>query len=154
MRAVIQRVSDASVTVENTRVGAISRGLLVYLGVEGSDTEQDLRYMVRKIPQIRLFTDDQGKMNLSVEQIGGQILVISQFTLCADMRKGNRPSFNPAAEPKRALELYEQFVSLLRQQGYTVETGEFGASMKVGYVNEGPVTIIIDSHENLKQKDN
>jgi D-tyrosyl-tRNA(Tyr) deacylase len=98
-----------------------------------------------------MFTDGEGKMNLSVGDVGGQLLVVSQFTLCADMRKGNRPSFNPAAEPKMAETMYLRFVEKVRNKGYVVETGEFGASMKVGYVNEGPVTLIIDTRENMKQ---
>lgn len=151
MRAVVQRVSEASVTVDGKVVGAIHHGLLVYLGVERHDGEEALVYMANKIPRIRLFKDEEGKMNKSVSQIGGAILVISQFTLCADMQKGNRPSFNPAADPKVAKVMYERFVQLVRDQGHTVETGEFGASMRVGYVNEGPVTIIIDSPEKVKQ---
>ncbi len=154
MRAVVQRVSEASVTVSDGIVGRIDRGLLVYLGVESSDTDADLQYMLRKIPQLRLFTDEQGKMNLSVDQFGGQLLVVSQFTLCADLRKGNRPSFNPAAPPELAEALYESFVEQLRAQGYTVQTGRFGASMKVQYVNEGPVTIVVDSPDRMKQNEN
>jgi D-tyrosyl-tRNA(Tyr) deacylase len=122
--------------------------------VESSDTDADLQYMLRKIPQLRLFTDEQGKMNLSVDQFGGQLLVVSQFTLCADLRKGNRPSFNPAAPPELAEALYESFVEQLRAQGYTVQTGRFGASMKVQYVNEGPVTIVVDSPDRMKQNEN
>lgn len=151
MKAVVQRVSSASVIVLGKTVGSIDKGLLVYLGVEREDTEADLDYMVRKIPNIRMFTDGEGKMNLSVGDVGGQLLVVSQFTLCADMRKGNRPSFNPAAEPKMAETMYLRFVEKVRNKGYVVETGEFGASMKVGYVNEGPVTLIIDTRENMKQ---
>jgi D-tyrosyl-tRNA(Tyr) deacylase len=151
MKAVVQRVSSASVIVSGKTVGSIDKGLLVYLGVEREDTEADLDYMVRKIPNIRMFTDGEGKMNLSVGDVGGQLLVVSQFTLCADMRKGNRPSFNPAAEPKMAETMYLRFVEKVRNKGYVVETGEFGASMKVGYVNEGPVTLIIDTRENMKQ---
>lgn len=147
MRAVVQRVTEASVTVSGTCVGSIEHGLLVYLGVEARDTVDDLTYMVKKIPQLRLFMDDQEKMNLSLRQVDGHMLVVSQFTLCADLKKGNRPSFNPAAEPKRAQFFYEEFVRLVREQGYTVATGEFGASMRVRYVNEGPVTIIVDSPE-------
>ena len=153
MRAVVQRVSEASVTTAGKTVGAIDRGLLVYLGVEQRDTEADLAYMVRKIVQMRLFTDDQGKMNLNVKQVGGAFLVVSQFTLCADLKKGNRPSFNNAAEPEKGRALYERFNSLVRAQGYDVQTGEFGASMRVSYVNEGPVTIIVDSPVSVKQND-
>lgn len=152
MRAVVQRVTDASVTVAGKRVGGITKGLLVYLGVEQGDSDADLDYLVRKIPRMRIFTDDQGKMNLSVGEVDGQILVVSQFTLCADINKGNRPSFNPAAEPEVASATYLKFVERVTRQGYVVETGEFGASMRVAYTNEGPVTIIIDTRENLKQK--
>ncbi len=151
MRAVVQRVSEASVTVSDTVVGSIDCGLLVYFGVEAEDTETDLQYMIRKIPQLRLFTDDNGKMNLSVKQIGGKLLVVSQFTLCADLSKGNRPSFNPAALPEKAEALYDQFVRHLREEGFMVETGRFGASMRVRYVNEGPVTILVDSPYRMKQ---
>lgn len=145
MRAVLQRVSGASVTVDGTVVGAIDRGLLVYLGVEKDDGEKELAYMAAKVPAMRLFTDGQGKMNLSVRDVGGKLLVVSQFTLCADVRKGNRPSFDPAADPIVARRYYERFVDLLEQQGLEVATGSFGASMRVSYVNEGPVTIIVDS---------
>ena len=145
MRAVLQRVSGASVTVDGTVVGAIDRGLLVYLGVEKDDGEKELAYMAAKVPAMRLFTDEQGKMNLSVRDVGGKLLVVSQFTLCADVRKGNRPSFDPAADPIMARRYYERFVDLLEQQGLEVATGSFGASMRVSYVNEGPVTIIVDS---------
>lgn len=150
MRAVVQRVTGASVTVAGKKVGSIDLGLLVYLGVQQDDSEADLEYLVRKIPQLRIFTDEQGKMNRSVGQVDGQMLVVSQFTLCADLNKGNRPSFNPAADPETALATYEKFVQAVREQGYTVETGEFGASMRVAYTNEGPVTLIIDTREILK----
>lgn len=153
MRAVVQRVSEASVTVSDAVVGSIDRGLLVYLGVAMDDTDADLQYMTRKISQLRLFTDDQGKMNLSVKQIHGKLLVVSQFTLCADLQKGNRPSFNPAAPPRKAEALYDQFVRNLRDEGFTVETGAFGAIMQVRYVNEGPVTIVVDSPDRMKQND-
>ncbi|MDD3824280.1 MAG: D-aminoacyl-tRNA deacylase [Sphaerochaetaceae bacterium] len=145
MRAVLQRVRDASVTVGGVTVGSIDRGLLVYLGVAKDDGVQEVEFMARKIPSMRLFTDEQDKMNLSVKDIGGKLLVVSQFTLCADLRKGNRPSFDPAAQPEMANELYERFVGHLRAQGLEVQTGSFGASMQVQYTNEGPITIVLDS---------
>ena len=151
MRAVLQRVSDASVTVEGAIVGSIEHGLLVYLGVEKGDGEAQVTHMAGKIAAMRIFTDKEGKMNLSVREVGGQVLVVSQFTLCADLRKGNRPSFSPAAEPALANAYYKRFVGLLREQGLEVATGSFGSSMRVSYVNEGPVTIIIDAPEGLKR---
>ncbi|PKL29520.1 MAG: D-tyrosyl-tRNA(Tyr) deacylase [Spirochaetae bacterium HGW-Spirochaetae-2] len=151
MRAVIQRVTEASVTVDGSLVGSIDRGLLVYLGVQKGDTEVDLAYLAKKIPRMRLFTDDDGKMNLSVSDLGYSMLVVSQFTLCADLRKGNRPSFDPAAEPAVARQMYELFVEKVRSQGLEVATGEFGASMRVAYTNEGPITLVLDSLGNLKQ---
>jgi len=147
MKSVVQRVSHASVSVGERLVGSISYGLLVYLGVEQGDTDQDLEYLVNKIPRIRLFQDDNGKMNLSLADIKAEILVVSQFTLCADMRKGNRPSFDPAAKPDVANAMYLRFVDSLRAQGFTVATGEFGASMRVSYTNEGPVTFLVESPE-------
>ena len=151
MRAVIQRVTEASVTVGGTTVGSIDRGLLVYLGVRKGDTEVDLEYLANKIPRMRLFTDNDGKMNLSVSDLGYAVLVVSQFTLCADLRKGNRPSFDPAAEPVVARQMYELFVEKVRSQGLEVATGEFGASMRVAYTNEGPITLVLDSPGKLKQ---
>ncbi|HCG62385.1 MAG TPA: D-tyrosyl-tRNA(Tyr) deacylase [Sphaerochaeta sp.] len=151
MRAVIQRVTEASVTVDGTAVGSIDRGLLVYLGVQKGDTEVDLEYLANKIPRMRLFTDNEGKMNLSVSDLGYAVLVVSQFTLCADLRKGNRPSFDPAAEPAVARQMYGLFVEKVRSQGLEVATGEFGASMRVAYTNEGPITLVLDSPGKLKQ---
>jgi D-tyrosyl-tRNA(Tyr) deacylase len=151
MRAVVQRVTGASVTVDSVTIGSIERGLLVYLGVEDRDTAADVSYMVRKITRMRLFTDEQGKMNRALHEVGSQMLVVSQFTLCADLSKGNRPSFNPAAPPKQAQALYNQFVQQSREAGFDVATGEFGASMRVAYTNEGPVTIIVDSPPDVKQ---
>lgn len=145
MRAVLQRVSGASVAVEGRIVGSIERGLLVYLGVARGDGEADLQFLAKKIPNLRVFTDDQQKMNLSVKDVGGKVLVVSQFTLCADLRKGNRPSFDPAAPPEMARSMYERFVALLQEQGLEVGTGSFGASMQVSYTNEGPITIVVDS---------
>lgn len=150
MRAVLQRVSQATVGINNELVAEIQQGLLVYLGIEQDDGNLQLDFMANKIPRLRLFSDKEGKMNLSVQDVGGSILVVSQFTLCADLTKGNRPSFNPAATPERAITLYERFVEKLREQDIEVATGIFGASMQVSYTNDGPVTIILDSPANLK----
>ncbi|MGM9902744.1 D-tyrosyl-tRNA(Tyr) deacylase [Enterococcus sp. 10A9_DIV0425] len=145
MRAVIQRVSKASVSIDQQVVGEIHQGLLVLLGIHETDTQADVDYLVKKIAQMRIFEDEQGKMNLSIEDIKGQLLSISQFTLFADTRKGNRPSFIAAARPETAIPLYEAFNEGLRQRGIPVETGQFGADMDVSLINDGPVTIIIDS---------
>ncbi len=147
MKAVLQRVTDASVRVDGECVGSITKGLLVYLGVCETDDQKDLDYITRKIGAMRMFTDDEGKMNRSVHENGGEVLLVSQFTLCAITTKGNRPSFNPAAHPQKASEMYEEVARKLRESGLHVETGIFGASMRVGYVNEGPVTIILDSDD-------
>lgn len=145
MRAVIQRVSQAAVSINEREVGRIDHGLLILLGVHDTDTQKDVDYLIKKIAQIRIFEDEQGKMNLSIEDVKGALLSISQFTLFADTKKGNRPSFIAAARPETAIPLYEAFNEGLRQRGITVETGEFGADMAVSLVNDGPVTIIIDS---------
>lgn len=145
MRAVVQRVDEASVTVEEQLVGSVKRGLLVLLGVAEGDTEKDLQYMVDKVTGLRIFEDEAGKMNLSVKDVGGEILAVSQFTLCGDCRKGKRPSFDKAAKPELANTYYEKFVELCRSQGIHVETGVFRAHMLVGLVNNGPVTILLDS---------
>jgi len=147
MRAVVQRVSEASVTVEGKVSGSIERGLLVYLGVYREDDESDLSYIVRKIANLRIFTDAEGKMNRCIQEESGKILLVSQFTLCAITTKGNRPSFNPAAPPDRAEAVYEKAAEHLRTLGLEVQTGMFGAHMKVDYINDGPVTIILDSHD-------
>ena len=145
MRAVIQRVSQAAVSINEREVGRIDHGLLILLGVHDTDTQKDVDYLIKKIAQMRIFEDEQGKMNLSIEDVKGALLSISQFTLFADTKKGNRPSFIAAALPETAIPLYEAFNEGLRQRGITVETGEFGADMAVSLVNDGPVTIIIDS---------
>ncbi|WP_430604191.1 D-tyrosyl-tRNA(Tyr) deacylase [Enterococcus sp. DIV1368b] len=145
MRAVIQRVSQAAVSINEREVGRIDHGLLILLGVHETDTQTDVDYLIKKIAQMRIFEDEQGKMNLSIEDVKGALLSISQFTLFADTKKGNRPSFIAAALPETAIPLYEAFNEGLRQRGITVETGEFGADMAVSLVNDGPVTIIIDS---------
>ncbi|MGA5589801.1 D-aminoacyl-tRNA deacylase [Enterococcus mundtii] len=145
MRAVIQRVSQAAVSINEREVGRIDHGLLILLGVHDTDTQTDVDYLIKKIAQMRIFEDEQGKMNLSIEDVKGALLSISQFTLFADTKKGNRPSFIAAARPETAIPLYEAFNEGLRQRGITVETGEFGADMAVSLVNDGPVTVIIDS---------
>ena len=147
MRAVVQRVDRASVTVEGSITGQIDKGLLVLLGVAEGDTEKDLAYIVDKVCGLRIFEDEAGKMNLSVQDVGGSILAVSQFTLCGDCRKGKRPSFIAAARPETAIPLYERFVAELRDHDLHVETGEFGADMAVSLVNDGPVTLILDTEE-------
>ncbi|WP_367392085.1 D-aminoacyl-tRNA deacylase [Lewinella sp. LCG006] len=146
MRVLIQRVAEASVTIEGEVKSAIGPGLLVLLGIETEDTTEDIEWLCKKIIQLRIFSDEEDKMNLSVQDIQGQILVISQFTLHASTKKGNRPSYIKAARPEVAIPLYEQFVDQLSiALGQPVGTGEFGADMKVRLLNDGPVTIWIDS---------
>lgn len=146
MRAVIQRVSSASVKIDNNRVSSIQKGLLVLLGIEDSDTEEDIVWLVKKICQLRIFNDDQGVMNLSVQEINGEILIVSQFTLHASIKKGNRPSYIRASRPEFAIPVYERFIAETEKAtGKKPGTGEFGAMMDVSLVNDGPVTIIIDS---------
>ncbi|MDO7885260.1 D-aminoacyl-tRNA deacylase [Hymenobacter cheonanensis] len=146
MRLVIQRVREASVTVENTITGQIGPGLLVLAGCAPADNEASLAWMARKLVALRIFNDDQGQMNRSVRDVGGQVLVVSQFTLLADARKGNRPSYIGAAPPAVAEPLYERFVALVAQElGQPVPTGIFGADMQVRLLNDGPVTIVLDS---------
>lgn len=145
MRAVIQRVSSAKVSVNGRAISSISRGLLVLLGVAEDDAEADARYLADKTAYLRIFEDDQGKMNLSVSDIGGEILVVSQFTLYGDCRKGRRPSFINAARPPKAEALYETYVSSLADIGLNPKTGVFQAFMDVELINDGPVTILLDS---------
>ena len=145
MRAVVQRVSRASVTVASKVVGTIERGFVVLLGVAEDDTQNDVIYMAQKIVGLRVFEDEQGKMNLSLGDVGGRVLVVSQFTLLGDCRKGRRPSFIAAARPERANELYQSFVAEVRGQGIGVETGRFQEHMDVALVNDGPVTLLLDS---------
>jgi len=147
MKALLQRVSSAKVEVRGWIVGEIDRGLLVFLCAVKGDTDEDLDYLVKKVLQLRIFEDDQGRMNRSVGDIQGGILVVPQFTLAASVRKGNRPSFDNAESPERAKTHYENFVQRLRGQGGAVRTGEFAAMMDVSLVNDGPVTIWIDSRE-------
>ena len=145
MRTVIQRVSRASVTVEGNVTGSIDRGLLVLVGVGHGDTDETTRAMAGKIARLRIFGDEAGKMNLSVRDVGGGVLAVSQFTLLADTRKGNRPSFVAAARPEKAIPVYERVADLLRKEGIAVETGEFGAKMEVSLLNSGPVTLILET---------
>jgi D-tyrosyl-tRNA(Tyr) deacylase len=145
MRAVLQRVSSASVTVDGRVVGRIDHGLVVLLGVERDDGPSDRDYITTKIREVRIFPDENGKMNRSVVEVGGAVLVVSQFTLCGDLRKGRRPSFDAAAAPAEARLFYEDIVKVLRATGLSVETGEFQAMMQVALVNDGPVTILLDS---------
>ena len=148
MRALIQRVSSASVAVDGVHVGQIEKGLLILLGVGEGDEMQDISYLVQKIIQMRIFSDENGKMNLSIQDVKGELLVVSQFTLFADTRKGNRPSFIKSAPANLANERYQAFVqSLQALSGLKVETGQFGADMKVSLINDGPVTIWMDSKE-------
>ncbi|MDL2230261.1 D-tyrosyl-tRNA(Tyr) deacylase [Alistipes sp. OttesenSCG-928-L06] len=146
MRILIQRVSEASVTIGGERRSAIGRGVLVLIGIEEADNKEDADWLCAKLAKLRIFDDAQGVMNLSLQDIGGEALVVSQFTLHASTKKGNRPSYIRAARPEQAIPLYEYFVQTLeKEQGKPVATGEFGADMKVALVNDGPVTIWIDS---------
>ncbi len=147
MRAVIQRVSEASVTVDGKLVGKIGRGILVLLGVSQKDTEKDVAYLVDKILNLRIFEDENGKMNLSLLEVGGQMLVVSQFTLYGDVRRGKRPSFTEAASPEKAKKLYELFVQESSKFLDDIQTGIFQAMMSIHLINEGPVTILIDSEK-------
>ena len=145
MRCVVQRVTEASVSVDGEVVGAIGPGLMVLIGVSVEDTEADLKYMTDKVPNLRIFDDENGVMNRSVLDAGGQILAVSQFTLYGDARGGRRPSYIRAAKPEQANAMYERLVSAWREKGVTVETGRFRTEMKVSLVNDGPVTILLDS---------
>ena len=145
MRAVIQRVKQSSVKTNDEIVGRIGRGLLVLLGVAKGDSVADADYLANKIINLRIFEDEDGKMNRSLLETGGELLAVSQFTLLADCRKGRRPSFIAAAEPEKAIELYEKFVDRVRQKGVGVQTGRFRAMMEVALINDGPVTVIIES---------
>lgn len=149
MRAVVQLVKSASVKVSDDEVGRIGNGLLVFLGVERDDTPDDLEYMAEKISDLRIFEDEHQKMNLSVRQKEGSVLVVSQFTICGDVRKGRRPSFTTAADQEKANEYYELFVNMLKSKNIPVDTGIFRAHMEVTLVNDGPVTILLDSKKNF-----
>lgn len=147
MRAVVQRVTSASVEVEGRIVAEIGEGLLVLLAVARDDTEKEAEYLADKITNLRIFNDEQGKMNRSLLDVGGAMLVVSQFTLYGDVRRGRRPSYTDAAEPEKANALYEYFVRLVRAENVRVETGVFQAMMKVSLINDGPVTILLDSRK-------
>ena len=147
MKAVIQRVKSASVSVDDKIIGEIATGFLILLGVEQSDTQNDLNYLVKKTIGLRIFKDDNKNMNLSIKDVGGEALVVSQFTLCADTSRGRRPSFIKAANPEEADSMYQQFCEQLTMNNLSVQRGKFGAMMDVSLVNDGPVTIILDSRE-------
>jgi D-tyrosyl-tRNA(Tyr) deacylase len=147
VRAVVQRVQDCTVRVGERTTGSISRGLLVYLGIGGNDTAKDVKPMCEKILSLRIFPDEKGKMNLSVRDTGGAVLVVSQFTLYGDVRGGRRPSYTDAAEPQKARALYDAALSEFSASGIEVASGEFAASMEIAYTNMGPVTILVDSEK-------
>jgi D-tyrosyl-tRNA(Tyr) deacylase len=145
MRAVVQRVKSANVKVENKIKGSIEQGILLLLGIEETDGENDLEYMCDKVPNLRIFEDENGKMNKSLLDVGGSILVISQFTLLGDARKGRRPSFIAAARPEKAIPMYEKYIAVMKEKNIFTQAGEFGADMAVELINDGPVTILLDS---------
>jgi D-tyrosyl-tRNA(Tyr) deacylase len=147
MRAVIQRVSRAEVQVDNTSIGTIDRGLLLFLGIHGSDSDKDVHWLADKVINLRIFDDSDGIMNLSLLDTGGSLLIVSQFTLFGDCRKGRRPSWSQAAPPDTARLLYHNFVETVRQNGIITQTGKFQADMAVSLTNDGPVTILLDSHK-------
>lgn len=147
MRAVVTAVNEAAVTIDGKTVGSIGKGFLVLLGVAPEDTEAQAKRLADKICNLRVFEDEAGKMNLNLAAVGGEVLVVSQFTLYANCKKGNRPSFVKAAGPDIAIPMYERFMELVREHGFHVEHGEFGAMMEVSSVNNGPVTIIMDTDE-------
>ena len=148
MKAIIQRVSSASVMVADKKISEIGFGLLILLGITQEDEERDIDYLVKKTAELRIFKDDGQKMNLSIQDVGGEILVVSQFTLCADTRRGCRPSFIGAAEPKMAENMYDKYCQKIQLLNIPISKGQFGASMDVGLINDGPLTIILDSREN------
>lgn len=146
MRAVVQRVSSSKVTVDGNTTGEIKRGLLVLLGVTHEDTSKDVDYIIDKVLNLRIFEDENEKMNLSLKDVDGELLVVSQFTLYGDCRKGRRPSFSTAARPELATKLYEEFIEKSRKEGIVTQTGQFGAHMMVDLTNDGPVTILLESN--------
>ena len=147
MRVVVQRCSRAEVRIDGQLVGKIGKGFMLLVGITDGDTQSEADRLAKKVAQMRVFEDSEGKMNLALKDVGGAILSISQFTLYADCRKGNRPSFIRAARPETAMPLYDYFNQRLREYGLNVETGHFGADMKVDFINDGPVTILLDSEE-------
>lgn len=149
MRVVVQRCTEAQVTVDGEAIGRIGQGLMLLVGVTHDDTERDARYLADKIAGLRIFEDNQGKMNLSVQDVGGAVLSVSQFTLYGDCRKGKRPNFMAAARPEHAEGLYDLFNGYLRESGLQVETGRFGAMMDVSLTNWGPVTLVVDSRQSI-----
>jgi D-tyrosyl-tRNA(Tyr) deacylase len=149
VRAVVQRVKESRVVVDGATVGVIGPGVLILLGVGLEDAEEDCDYLANKIIHLRIFPDEKGQMNLSLGDVGGAVMVVSQFTLWADCRKGRRPSFTRAAPPDKAIRLYEHFVHLLREKNFTVATGQFQAMMEVSLINDGPVTMILDSEKHF-----
>jgi len=148
MRVVIQRSLNASVTIDHALVASIEKGMVILLGIGKEDNEEDIQYLIKKIIGLRIFSDENGKMNLNVQDSGGEVIIVSQFTLFADTKKGNRPSFMDSASPDIAIPLYQSFIAAFKENfNGKVETGEFGADMKVALINDGPVTIIIDSKQ-------
>lgn len=152
MRAILTRVRNASVTIDDTTVGQIGRGFLILLGVGPNDTEKECRVLAEKALSLRIFEDENGKMNLGLEQVGGEVLVVSQFTLYGSCRKGRRPSFTGAADPELGNRLYEQFLADCASLGYVPQHGQFGADMQVASVNDGPVTLILDTDELMEAR--
>ena len=151
MRAILTRVTSASVTIEGQTVGQIGKGFLILLGVGPNDTEKECRYLAEKALGLRIFEDANGKMNLGLDSVGGQVLVVSQFTLYGNCRKGRRPSFTEAAGPALGNELYEKFLSICTELGFPPQHGQFGADMKVASVNDGPVTLILDTDQLMNE---
>lgn len=152
MKVILQRVKQASVRVHDELRGEINRGVCLLVGIEKGDSEKDVQYLTRKIVELRIFPDEEGKMNLALAEIEGEILAVSQFTLAGSVKKGRRPSFDRAEEPKKAEELFSSFVRLIRQRGIRVETGVFGAMMEVHLLNDGPVTFILESKRKQEEK--
>lgn len=148
MRIVLQRVKEASVEIDTEIAGSINRGLLIYLGIEDEDHQEDIDWLIKKVTQMRIFSDEEGKMNLNIKDVEGEILIVSQFTLYASTKKGNRPSFTNAAKPELAKKFYEDFIETLKSALVTnIQTGRFGANMQVASINDGPLTFLLDSKQ-------